>query len=81
MKLTEQQKTNLQWLVKHQGFQVVELIVAEYETNVLKWLKSINLSNTDELAKLNASQNYLKGLEDCLSTIKGNSQAITKRKI
>ena len=81
MKLTTEQKENLSGLMKHPWLKVAELVISDYEMKVLQGLKKINTSNTEELALLNAKQNYLAWLEDALKTLKGNSQAITQRKL
>ena len=79
MELTQQEKTDLEGLVSHRGFKVVEKIISGFELDILRQFKTISVADVEQLKILNANQNYLKGLEDTIQTIRGNAQSIKQR--
>lgn len=77
--LTKEEKADLELLMNHKGFKLLENLVGEFENDVLKSLKTINLADDKQLRILNAKQNYLKWVEDFLSTMKNKTNSIGKR--
>ena len=80
MQLTNEQKEALSGIMKHPWFKVLNECIKDFENNVLQSLKTINLANENDLAILNAKQNYLKWLEDFTKTLSGKTNQIGKRK-
>ena len=78
--LNKIEKENLKNLTQHAGFKVLEEIAKDFEIDTLRRLKTINLANKDELALLNAQQNFLLGAESLIEIIKTQTNVMVNKK-
>ena len=69
MQLTDTQRESLQALIKTPWFQVMQDIVAEQETLLLKTFKTMNFEEDKTRASLSNTQNYLSGMEALLKLV------------
>ena len=76
--LTKEQKATLNELLNHRWFQLLEELVKDFEYSVLDKLRNIDLSNEKDLSILWKNQNYLKWVQDFITTIKSKTNTIGK---
>jgi len=78
--LNKEQKELLKWLIEHRWYKLLLDLIDDFEDEVLKQLKNIDISNEKDLQILWKNQAYLKWLEDLLTTIKSQTNMIWKGK-
>jgi hypothetical protein len=77
--LTKEQKATLNELLNHRWFKLLEELVKDFEYSVLDKLRNIDLSNEKDLSILWKNQNYLKWVQDFITTIKSKTNTIGKK--
>ena len=78
--LDKQQKEDLKLLIESRGFKVLDSIIKDFELDVLRSLKKVNLADEKQLKVLNAKQNYLLWIEDIQNLLKNQTNSISNRK-
>lgn len=80
MQLTKQDKENLQGLIKHAGFKVLEAIVEEKRNQLFTTFENLPLADPKVLEQLSGTQNFNKGMKYLIDTAKSKTQAVAKAK-
>lgn len=81
MILSQDQKQDLQSLIEHRGFKLLEEMVADLEKDLFTQFKTIKLWDEEVGLKLNWAQNQLAGAELLISNARAYSIDVKEKKL
>lgn len=78
--LNDSEKTDVKKMFDSKGFKIMEDLVDEFETNMLRRFKTASFWDAKVIEELTQTQNYLKWVSDFINTIKWKTSWVWKRK-
>jgi len=78
--MNTQEKKDLQDLITHNWFKLLEKIVAEKREELFSSFENLPVGNAEAIQQLSATQNYVKGMKYLIDTAKWKAQDTAKSK-